>query len=233
MKLTPRLKAIASLIPPGCIPADIGTDHGYLPVYLVKNNICPYAVAGDKNIKPLEKARELVRSLGMEKSVMIRLGDGLEIIEEKDEVNVIIIAGMGGKNICSILKREISRMKGIKMLILQPMVEIPLVRRWIGENGFKIVDEKLAREGCHFYEIIAAQPGIQEPIDEYLLELGPQIIENKGPLLKPYLKRKLNKFRIIVENLDKAEQEIEPRKYNYWIGLVKRTEEELKCLQEK
>ncbi len=233
MKLTPRLEAIASLIPPGCKAADIGTDHGYLPVYLVKNNICPYAVAGDKNIKPLEKARELVRSLDMKNSVIIRLGDGLEIIEEKDEVNVIIIAGMGGKTICSILEREISKLKGIEMLILQPMVDISLVRRWIGNNGFKITNEKIAREGKHYYEIIVADIGIQEPFDEYLFELGPKLIENKDPLLKPYLKRKLNKYRIIVENLDKARQEIQPQKYKYWIGLVQRVEEELKCLQEK
>ncbi|PKM80073.1 MAG: SAM-dependent methyltransferase, partial [Firmicutes bacterium HGW-Firmicutes-13] len=182
MKLSPRLEAVASLVPVGRAAADIGTDHGYLPVFLVNKNICPYVIAGDKSEKPLEKARELVKTLKMEEKILIRLGDGLEVIKEREKVSVIIIAGMGGKTICSILEKEFSRLSGIEVLILQPMVDIPLVRRWIGENGFKITDEKLAREGSQFYEIIAAEPGVQEPLDEVLLELGPKILGKKDPL---------------------------------------------------
>ncbi|RQD73446.1 MAG: SAM-dependent methyltransferase, partial [Candidatus Syntrophonatronum acetioxidans] len=153
VKLTPRLKNIASLVPEGSVAADIGTDHGYLSVFLVEKGICPKVIAGEKNEKPLKKARELVSSRGLEDRVITRQGDGLEVIKNDDKVNTVIIAGMGGQTLVNILWKDYNKLKDIKALILQPMTDIPLARKWLIENNYKIAREKLAREGKHFYEI--------------------------------------------------------------------------------
>lgn len=231
MKLTPRLQTIADSVPNGCTVADIGTDHGYLPVYLVEEKISPYVIAGEVNEKPLEKARELVHSLNLQEKISVRLGDGLHILEEDDRVEVIILAGMGGKTICEILEYPSAPTAEIKRLILQPMVNIPLVRRWLGENGFTIIDEKIAREGKHFYEIILAEPGAGEELDDVQLELGPRVLEKKAqdPLFSLFLKHKLTKYKIILQNLKCSRQEIDPQKYNYLVRLVDRIQEELEC----
>jgi len=233
MKLTPRLKALASLVPLNKAAADIGTDHGYLAAYLVRHNLCPYVIAGDKNEKPLGKARDSVRALKLEGKVLIRLGDGLEVIQESDQVKVIIIAGMGGKTICSILDDGWEKLKGVDILILQPMVDIWLVRCWLIERGFRIKEEKLAKEGDQIYEIIKAGPGEQGPLDDLQLELGPKLLEKRDPLIRPYLLRKLRKCKKVMESFKKSKQEIDPKKYNYWNRLTCKIEEELRCLQEK
>lgn len=231
MKLTPRLQTIADSVPNGCIVADVGTDHGYLPVYLVEEKISPYVIAGDVNEKPLEKARELVYSLKLQEKISVRLGDGLHILEEDDRVEVIILAGMGGKTICGILEHQSVSTAEIKLLILQPMVDISMVRRWLGENGFIITDEKITREGKHFYEIILAEPGTGEQLDDVQLELGPRLLEKKvnDPNFRGFLEHKLRKYKIILENLKRSRQEIEAQKYNYWVRLVDRIQEELEC----
>ncbi len=233
MKLTPRLKVLASLVPFNSVVADIGTDHGYLPLYLVSHNISPYVIAGEKNKKPLEKARALITSLELEEKVFPRLGDGLEVIQEKDGVEVVIIAGMGGKTICNILEEGWEKLRGVELLILQPMVDVSLVRYWIIKRGYRITEEKLAREGKQIYEIIAAGPGHQELPEDLVLELGPKILEKKDPLIKPYLQKKLRKCIRVRESLKKSKQEIDPQKYNYWHRLNCKIEEELKCLQKK
>ncbi len=232
MKLTPRLQTIANSIPQGCAVVDVGTDHGYLPVYLVEEKISPYVIAGDVNEKPLRKARELVYSLNLQKKISVRLGDGLNILEEDDPAEVIIIAGMGGKTICGILEHRALSTAEIKLLVLQPMVDIPLVRLWLGENGFVITDEKIAQEGKHFYVIILAIPGEGEQLDDVQLELGPRLLEKKDldPLFKPFLEEKMRKYEIVLESLKQSRQDIEPQKYNYWIRLVNRIQEELKCI---
>ncbi|RQD76877.1 MAG: SAM-dependent methyltransferase, partial [Candidatus Syntrophonatronum acetioxidans] len=159
IKLTPRLKTIASLVPEGSIAADIGADHGYLSVFLVEQGICPKVIAGEKNEKPLKKARELVKSMELEDRVLIRLGDGLEVIKKGYKVNTVIIAGMGGQTLVNILRKDYHKLKDIETLILQPMTDIPQVRKWLIENNYKIAREELAREGKQFYEIIVAEPG--------------------------------------------------------------------------
>ncbi|UNC92983.1 tRNA (adenine(22)-N(1))-methyltransferase [Candidatus Contubernalis alkaliaceticus] len=232
MKLTPRLQTIADSVPGGCTVADIGTDHGYLPVYLVEEKNSPYVIAGDVNEKPLAKAGQLVHSLNLQEIISVRLGDGLKIIELEDRVEVIIIAGMGGKTVCGILEESPEITAGIKMLVLQPMVNIPHVRFWLGENNFAIIDEKIAQEGKHFYVIIMAVPGEGEQLDDVQLELGPRLLEKKDvdPLFKAFFEHKMRKYNTVLESLKGSRQEIEPQKYNYWIRLVNRIQEELKCI---
>ncbi len=233
IKLTPRLKTIASLVPEGSRAADIGADHGYLSVFLVEQGICPKVIAGEKNEKPLRKAEELVKSMGLEDRVLIRQGDGLEVIKNWDKVNTVIIAGMGGQTLINILRKDYNKLKDIETLILQPMTDIPLVRKWLIENNYKIAREELAREGKQFYEIIVAEPGEEELPDDIILELGPRLLEGKDPLFKAYLLKKLALAKKVIENLKKSKQEISPQKYNYWINLAHKIEEELKCRQEQ
>ena len=100
--LDERLKTVAALVRPGSRVADIGTDHGYLPVYLVKEGICPRAIAADLRSGPLESARRHVTAAGLSDRIDLRLGDGLTPIEPQ-EVDDMIIAGMGGETIAGIL----------------------------------------------------------------------------------------------------------------------------------
>src|SRR5690554_5245123 len=143
MKLTPRLQAIAELIPPGSVVADIGTDHAYLPVYLLQEQICRRAIAADVKEAPLAQAQETVAAFNCHQKIDLRLGDGLDVLKEEDQVDTIVIAGLGGRTIVRILEKGQEKLKNIKRLILQPMNEAGCLRLYLAKNGFAIVTETL------------------------------------------------------------------------------------------
>jgi len=156
MKLTARLKKIASLVDSGKKIADIGTDHGYIPAYLLSEGIIDFAILGDVNKGPLENAKSEIMALGFEDKCDLRLGNGLDILKP-GEVDQIIIAGMGGQLIGQILElgREVSTRA--EKLILQPMQGQDDLRRYLEKNGYIILDEYLEREDFRIYEIIVAK----------------------------------------------------------------------------
>ena len=145
LKLTDRLLKIASLVDKDKKIADIGTDHGYIPVYLLNKNIINYAILGDINKGPLENAKkEVVRNNLLDK-VDLRLGSGIEVLKP-NEVDQIIIAGMGGVLINDILKANEPVAHSAEKLILQPMQSPEELRRFLYQNGYEIIDEYLVRE---------------------------------------------------------------------------------------
>jgi tRNA (adenine22-N1)-methyltransferase len=169
-KLSARLAAMASFVSAGESIADIGADHGYLPLYLMREGISPFAVLTDVQEGPLEKTRLSVEKAlgqngaglasGQDKNqglslyaLATRLGDGLSVLE-KAEVDVIVIAGMGGETIISILAADPEKTKSFRKYILQPRTKTDLLKEWLSDAGFIITSETKADEKGRLCDII-------------------------------------------------------------------------------
>lgn len=150
ISLTPRLSAVASLVKGGGIIADIGTDHGYLPIFLLESGKVKGAIAADINKKPLENARKSVEEYGLTDKIQLRLSDGLRSFSQ-DDADEIIFAGMGGTLIAEKLA-ETPWVKNEKIhYIFQPQSRAEDLRRFLFSNGFEIVEEKATHEGRRYY----------------------------------------------------------------------------------
>ena len=152
-KLTPRLAMVASQVRPGARLLDVGTDHAYLPAWLVGSGICPKAVASDVREGPCARARATVQGYGLGDSISVVRADGLEG-HGLDEIDDIVLAGMGGELMLSILRQAPWVRQGRLRLILQPQTELPLVRKTMAEWGFVLLGEFLVAEGHHLYHIM-------------------------------------------------------------------------------
>ncbi|CEO20688.1 tRNA (adenine(22)-N(1))-methyltransferase [Paraclostridium sordellii] len=203
MKLTDRLLKIASLVGENKKIADIGTDHGYIPVYLLNNNKIDYAILADVNKGPLENARKEVKHNKLENKVDLRLGSGLEVLKI-NEVDEIIIAGMGGILISELLnvKKDVSQ--SAEKLILQPMQAQNELRKYLYNNGYEIINEVLVKEDFRIYEIIETKyTGKNTEVkDDIYYEVGKKLIENKDDLLEEFLSKKINAYKGLLDKLD-------------------------------
>lgn len=200
MELTPRLKVIADSICGYASVADIGSDHAYLPIHLVKVCKVKKIIASDVNKGPVELSRKRLRQYGVEAEVEVRRGNGLEVLEA-GETEVIVIAGMGGMLIRDILENRNSVAKEAKLLVLQPMRDSGKVRKWLFENGFDIMDEELVKEQDRIYEIIWARPGYECSKTEKLMLVGDKIIEKKHPLATEFIDKKIEELEKVVTEL--------------------------------
>ena len=151
MELTPRLQGIADQVPYGAAFADIGTDHAYLPVWLLLNGRIQTAIAADLREGPLARARETAAQYSVNDRISFRLCDGLSAVSEC-EADTIAIAGMGGETIAAILEAAPWTRCG-KTLLLQPMTSFPDLRLWLQRNGYLIESEQIIREGNRLYSI--------------------------------------------------------------------------------
>lgn len=185
IKLSHRLQAVSRYVTPGARVADIGTDHGYLPVYLVVNDLSPRVIATDRGKGPLAAAGQLVSLLSLDTQVDMRLGDGLAVLQP-GEVEVICIAGMGGMAIRDILAEGMAVAQTARRLVLQPQRNVPAVRHFLAENGWRIVAEDLAEDDGFYYEIIVAEPG-EMTLSEMEAEFGPLLLAEGHPLLEDFL----------------------------------------------
>ncbi len=199
--LSSRLAALAKQVPLGSRLVDVGTDHGLIPVYLAKNKLITRAIATDISDSSLQKARDLVKDEDLGNIVETRLGSGLQVIKP-GEADVIMIAGMGGLLIRSILDEGQHVLSSASRLIIQPMNGSELVRRWLVSRGFAIEHEVLVRDGKHIYEIIIAVHGYQEKVDDIQYEIGFRLMENKDPLFKEFICAKITKARNIIKRLE-------------------------------
>lgn len=153
IKLTDRLSVIAQQVKPCKTVVDVGTDHGYIPVYLVSNNICENAIACDINVSPLNSCKFLVNSLSLQDKIKCVLSNGLDNIN--DEFDTVILAGTGGELISDILARGEKKLKNSR-LIINPMTHSELVREWLYTNGFFIENDIVIPDSKHHYNIISA-----------------------------------------------------------------------------
>jgi len=172
LSLTPRLARIAACVPRGARLADVGTDHGYLPVRLLLDGAIERAIASDLRPGPLERARETARRYGLEEKISFRLCDGLAAIDE-GEADTIAVAGMGGETIASILEAAPWTKSG-KRPLLQPMTSFPELRGWLGAHGYRIEREYLAREGKRLYSVMEVFGGSMAPLTPSELWAGRQ-----------------------------------------------------------
>lgn len=194
MKLTPRLQTIADEINPGETMADIGTDHGFLPVYLWENKISPNVIMADISAGSLAKAEENCRAFFPDREFDLRLGNGLEILQP-GEVDAVVMAGMGGILMSQILAADSDKSRSFSKLVLQPRKDIGVLRYWLFDNGFRIVNEKLVREGKFICEVITAVPkeiAITRQMDETDVEyeFPYSLVDFRNDLTLEYLTRK-------------------------------------------
>jgi len=213
LKLTDRLLKIASLVTEGKKVADIGTDHGYIPVYLLNQGKVPYAILADVNKGPLENARGEVRHNKLLDKVDLRLGSGIEVLE-KGEVDEVIIAGMGGILISELLEAKLEVAHSVDKLILQPMQAQNELRKYLLNNGFEILDEVLVKEDFRIYEIIIAKYTGKNTVvsDDIYYEVGIKLIENKDPLLNEFIDKKIYMYNSIIKKIEgKSSEGIEKK----------------------
>jgi len=178
IKLSKRLLTVANMVTKGSVVADIGTDHGYLPIYLVQNNISEHVIAMDVNKGPLNKALLNIGQFHLENKIDIRLSDGLDNLE-KDEANTVTICGMGGKLIAKILECGKNKISQDIELILSPQSEIQLFREYLLQNGYRIVKEDMIIDDGKFYVIIKCFLNIEIRKSETVLCKANQIETNQ------------------------------------------------------
>ncbi|HSQ89074.1 class I SAM-dependent methyltransferase [Romboutsia sp.] len=203
MKLTDRLLKIASLVTKGKRVADIGTDHGYIPVYLLNKGYVDFAILADVNKGPLENARSEVRHNNLLEKVDLRLGSGIEVLEV-NEVDEVIIAGMGGILISELLEAKKEVAHSVDKLILQPMQAQNELRKYLLNNGYEILDEVLVKEDFRIYEIIIAKYTGKNTVieDEIYYEVGKKLIESKDPLLNEFIDKKVFMYNSILKKIE-------------------------------
>ena len=227
-ELSKRLRCVADCVPEGARLADIGTDHGYIPICLVAEGICPRAVACDVNRGPLERAGSHVAEAGLEGKISLRSGDGLRPLSV-DEVDCIVIAGMGGSLICQILQDSPEFMEAGKTLVLQPQSEVFKVRRLLHEKGYRIEGEWNLSEDGKYYVILRALPGRETYRYAGEYEYGQVLIREKNPLLQEHLKRQLQKKTDIVRRLSEENHKDRIRKLQEEIREISRILKEMEC----
>lgn len=210
MQLSGRMERLASKVSEGNRLADVGTDHGYIPIALVLRGKIPSAVAMDVNPGPLQRAGEHIREQGLSTYIDTRLSDGLAALKA-GEADTVLIAGMGGALTVRILEQGGHCLGAIRELILQPQSEIHLVRRWLGENHYRIVEEDVVLDGGKYYPIIKAVHGEQETLSEAELCYGRTELQQSLPALEDYIRVCLAKNRDIRERLGAHGKEDSPR----------------------
>lgn len=223
IKLSERLNTIIKFVGNNSIVADIGTDHGYIPKYLIQNNISKLVIASDISQGSLNKTIDYIEELKLSDKIRTRLGDGLEIIKPF-EVDTVIIAGMGGLLIKDILSQDMNITNSITNFILQPMVASKELREYLYKNNFKIVDEDLVKEDGKYYEIIHAKLGKDVVEKEIYHEIGKKLIEKNHPLLKEFIEFKINKELFILnelENIDTDKVKLKVEEINESISKYK------------
>jgi tRNA (adenine22-N1)-methyltransferase len=205
MELTGRLKLIAEKVPYCEIVCDIGTDHAYLPIYLIEKKVCKKAVATDVKTGPVNVAVENIKKAGLDKAIDTRMGNGLEKVKEA-ETEAIIIAGMGGILIKNILEQGFEKAKSARALILQPMNAIEILREWLYKNGFYIYDEELVSEVEKIYVVISAKWNSEHtPHEEIDYYIGRKLIEKRDPLLERYISKRLRILKEIVNEIEASD----------------------------
>jgi len=201
IKLDPRLQAAADFVLPGRAMADIGTDHAYLPIYLVSSGICPRAIAADKAAWPIQAAAPIIKAHACGDRISLRCGDGLSVLTA-GEADTIVLCGMGGQLMMEILQEGQSILQETKRLVLQPQKHIDLLRYWLAEHDWRIVAESIVESKGFFYSIIAAEPGKME-LSPNEAQFGPLLLKERSPEFLAWLRWQISEKEGIYQSLQK------------------------------
>lgn len=207
VKLSNRLLAVASFVTDGNVLADVGTDHGYIPIYLLQEKRIPRAIAMDINAGPLQRAKEHIGLYGLDNYIEIRLSDGVAALTP-GEVDTVLVAGMGGGLVMHILEEGKEVCRQAKELILQPQSELERVRAYLWSNGYVILGEDMVLEDEKFYPMmhVVYQNVVDTENAGNLLfcRYGRQLLEQKHAVLKEYLMREEKLYTGILGNLSQS-----------------------------
>ena len=202
MELSKRLQAVADLVTEGASVADIGTDHGYIPIYLIEHNIAGKVIALDINRGPLERARMHVVGHGLKGKIETRLSDGLEKVLP-GEVDTMIAAGMGGGLVIKILTEGYPVVEILDTMILQPQSEIGKVRRFLNDHNLQITEENMVEEDGKFYPMMKVIHGKKEEYTICEYTYGKRLLLEHHPVLKKYLDREMQIKESVFQQLFK------------------------------
>jgi len=213
LTLSKRLQTIASFLPKNAYFADIGTDHAYLPCYICLHDINASAIAGEVSEGPFNRAKKTVETFNLTNKIDVRLGDGLQVLNEKtDHIEQLVIAGMGGSLMKDILNSGLSKLTSVKRIILQPNVGAKFIREWLYEQHYAIVAETIVEENNHLYEIVVADYGLKQPYDTAnelkakQMMFGPLLMEEKSVLFQKKWLNELNHLRQVINQMKHAKQ---------------------------
>ncbi|HHX13581.1 MAG TPA: SAM-dependent methyltransferase [Clostridiales bacterium] len=219
IKLSERLTTVAGFVEQDDRVADIGSDHGHLPIYLYQNGISRQIILSDLNDGPLEKARKNLAALAPDFQPDIRQGDGLAPLQP-GEVDTVVMAGMGGLLICDILAADPEKTKSFRRFVLEPENAEDKVRAFLFDKGFAILAEKLARDKERIYQVLVAAPNPLEGLtleeraavrsrfeEDMLFEISPLLVFQNDPLLPELIAGKIRQEEFILA--ETAEQDTE------------------------
>lgn len=198
-----RLNEIFNLVDKNSIVADIGTDHGIIPIMLSKFNLAKKIIATDISENSLNKLKEKLKQNDNINNIEIRVSDGLNSFFEY-EIDTIIISGMGGILIKDILNTNLDIAKTAETLILSPNNSLDVVRKFLVNNNFKIIDEKDVFENSKYYQILKVSYGKDLFYEDYEYNYGKILIKNKSKNLKLFLENELNKYSLIIDKIEKS-----------------------------
>ncbi len=226
LQLQPRLQLLADMVPAGCRLADVGTDHGYLPVWLLQRGRIQSAIAADIGAEPLAHARRTAEEYGAE-GMDFRLCDGLRDIAP-DEVDTVVIAGMGGETIIAILESAAWTKDGAHTLLLQPMTKAAELRRWLSVNGYAFTEERLVWDKNYLYPVLRVNGGVCPALAELQTLTG--VLLDGDPLYADYLAQHIEKLLHIAKGLRRSGREDALRRAETAEALARQIEEKRKML---
>lgn len=231
MQLSRRLQAVADMVTPGSRVADVGCDHAYIPIYLAENDISPHIIAMDINQGPIDRAQENIEKYGLAGRIETRRSDGLQELKD-NEVDCLIIAGMGGALTVRILTDRTEVTKACRELILQPQSEIYKVRELMRKLRYHIISENMVKEDGKYYVMMKAVPeGFIKDTRSYLLmeeehiHYGRVLLENRHPILQEYLLWEQGLCNTILQDLTNEETDntlIRRKEINAKLKLIER-----------
>ena len=196
-----RMQKLASLVTEGNRLADVGTDHGYIPIALVQAGKIPSAIAMDVNRGPLARAEAHIREAGLATYIETRLSDGLRELGAED-ADTVLIAGMGGMLILRILTEGIPHLSGVEELILQPQSDVYRVRDWLQKHGYRVETEELVEEDGKYYPMMRAVRGQERRMEQAELYYGKAEVQRSPEVLRSYLETRLQEGQRILLKLE-------------------------------
>ncbi|WP_225923571.1 tRNA (adenine(22)-N(1))-methyltransferase [Pseudomonas marvdashtae] len=210
--LSMRLERVARHVPAGARLADIGSDHGYLPVALINRGVIAAALAGEVAVTPFRSAERTVRESALDAKISVRLANGLAAIEPGDGITAISLCGMGGETIRDILDGGKGRLSGQERLILQPNGGEQPLRQWLMDNDYRIVSEEVLRENRFYYEIIVAERDGPVAYSAQELYFGPLQLQARSPVFLAKWQRLLRLKQKTLVSFAQAQQAVAEEK---------------------
>ena len=200
MELSKRLQAVADLVSHGLVIADVGTDHGYIPIYLVQTGKSEKAFAMDVNEGPLLRAKAHIAEQGMSEKIQVRLSDGVRALLP-GECDGVVVAGMGGALAIKIMEEGENIFRDLKEFVLQPQSELTKVRQYLFENDYCVIAEDMVLEDGKFYPMMKVTNGKSPAYSLVELRYGKRLLEQKHPVLLRYLEKEVQAKENILQNL--------------------------------